>query len=70
LWHTTNNGQSFNPIFDSEDILTIGDIAIDWKSRTIWIGTGEVNSSRSSYAWHWVYKSSDNGKTWSYHGLP
>lgn len=69
LWHTTNNGQSFNSVFDSEDILTIGDIAVDWKSRTIWIGTGEVNSSRSSYAGIGVYKSTDNGKTWSYHGL-
>jgi photosystem II stability/assembly factor-like uncharacterized protein len=71
LWHTTNNGQSFEPIFDSEDVLTIGDIAVDWGNpRTIWVGTGEVNSSRSSYAGTGVYKSSDNGKTWDYMGLP
>src|SRR6476620_5964477 len=57
LWHTKNNGQSFEPIFDGEDILVIGDIAVNWASgknsaanRIIWIGTGEVNSSRSSYA--------------------
>jgi photosystem II stability/assembly factor-like uncharacterized protein len=70
LWHTINNGQSFDPVFDNEDILTIGDIAVDWKNNTIWIGTGEVNSSRSSYAGIGVYKSSDKGKTWSYAGLP
>ncbi len=70
LWHTTNNGQSFTSIFDSEDVLTIGDIAVDWKTRTIWVGTGEVNSSRSSYAGTGVYKSTDNGKNWSYLGLP
>jgi hypothetical protein len=48
LWYTKNNGLSFKSIFDSEDILTIGDIAVNWKTKTIWIGTGEVNSSRSS----------------------
>src|SRR5687767_7792050 len=25
LWHTTNNGQSFVSIFDSADVLSIGD---------------------------------------------
>ena len=71
LWHTTNNGQSFTPVFDSEDALTIGDIAVNWGNpRTIWVGTGEVNSSRSSYAGTGVYKSTDNGKSWQYMGLP
>lgn len=70
LWHTTNNGISFNSIFDSEDIMTIGDIAMDWKSRTLWVGTGEVNSSRSSYAGIGIYKTTNNGKSWEYLGLP
>jgi hypothetical protein len=70
LWHTINNGQSFKPIFDSTDILTIGDIAVNWKTRAIWVGTGEVNSSRSSYAGMGIYRSANNGKTWEYLGLP
>ena len=70
LWYTTNNGQSFMPVFDSEDILTIGDIAVNWKTRTIWVGTGEVNSSRSSYAGIGMYKSTNNGKNWEWIGLP
>ena len=79
LWHTKNNGLSFKSIFDSTDILTLGDIAVNWsasartpseKNRTIWVGTGEVNSSRSSYAGIGVYKSSNNGKTWEWLGLP
>jgi photosystem II stability/assembly factor-like uncharacterized protein len=70
LWHTTNNGQSFTPIMDSLDMLFIGDIAVNWSTRTIWVGTGEVNSSRSSYAGVGIYKSSNNGKTWEYLGLP
>lgn len=70
LWHTTNNGQSFTPIMDSLDMLFIGDIAVNWKTKTIWVGTGEVNSSRSSYAGVGVYKSVNNGKSWEYLGLP
>ena len=70
LWHTQNNGQSFAPIFDSVDVLTIGDIAVNWQNRHIWVGTGEVNSSRSTYAGLGVYRSANNGKSWEYLGLP
>jgi photosystem II stability/assembly factor-like uncharacterized protein len=70
LWHTTNNGQSFVPIFDHEEVIGIGDIAVNWTNGEIWIGTGEANSSRSSYAGIGVYKSIDTGRTWQYLGLP
>ncbi|MBL7827318.1 MAG: glycosyl hydrolase [Saprospiraceae bacterium] len=70
LWHTTNNGLRFNPVFDHEASMTIGDIAVDWKNRVIWVGTGESNSSRSSYAGTGIYRSADGGKTWEHRGLP
>jgi photosystem II stability/assembly factor-like uncharacterized protein len=69
LWHTTNNGQSFTPLFDKEDVMTIGDIDVDWKTHNIWIGTGESNSSRSSYSGVGMYFSADSGKTWQHKGL-
>ncbi|MEO8414967.1 MAG: hypothetical protein ABI472_14965 [Ginsengibacter sp.] len=70
LWHTTNNGQSFVPVFDHEDVIGIGDIAVNWKNGEIWVGTGEANSSRSSYSGVGIYKSRDTGRTWEYLGLP
>ncbi|HWR33256.1 MAG TPA: hypothetical protein VN451_07015, partial [Chitinophagaceae bacterium] len=70
LWYTTNNGQSFIPVFDSADVIGIGDIAVNWNTRVIWVGTGEVNSSRSSYSGIGIYKTEDNGKHWDYLGLP
>ncbi len=70
LWKTESNGSAFEPIFDQEAVMTIGDIAIDWTNDVIWIGTGEVNSSRSSYAGLGMYRSTDGGKTWEHRGLP
>lgn len=57
LWETFNNGASFTPIFDQEAVITIGDIAVEWQNNgDIWIGTGEVNSSRSSYSGTGIYR--------------
>jgi photosystem II stability/assembly factor-like uncharacterized protein len=69
LWYSNNNGISFEPMFQQEATMTIGDIAVDWKNKTIWVGTGENNSSRSSYSGTGIYKSADWGKTWQWLGL-
>ena len=69
LWYTNNNGTTFTPILDNSPTQNIGDIAVDWNTETIWVGTGEKNSSRSSYAGIGVLKSSNRGKTWSNVGL-
>lgn len=75
LWKTTSNGTVFKPLFDDLSSMTIGDIAVDWTDsegdgETIWVGTGENNSSRSSYAGTGIYKSEDGGATWIHMGLP
>ncbi|MFI5171059.1 MAG: hypothetical protein ACHQFW_01645 [Chitinophagales bacterium] len=70
VWYTENNGQSFKPVFDNEAVITIGDIAVDWTNNVIYVGTGEVNSSRSSYAGVGIYRSENGGATWEYCGLP
>lgn len=70
LWKTTNNGASFEPIFDDMPTNIMGDIAIaPSDSKVIWVGTGENNSSRSSYGGFGVYRSLDGGKTWENKGL-
>jgi len=69
LWYTNNNGTSFEPVLDNSDTQNVGDIAVDWKNATIWVGTGENNSSRSSYAGIGILKSTDMGETWKNMGL-
>lgn len=69
LWYTSNNGTSFEPVMDSAPTQNIGCVAVDWESGLILVGTGEVNSSRSSYAGIGVLKSTNKGKTWTNIGL-
>ncbi len=69
VWYTHNNGTTFEPVLDTSDTQNVGDIAVDWKSGTIWVGTGENNSSRSSYAGIGILKSTDKGTTWTHVGL-
>ena len=69
LWKTTNNGISFFPVMDEAEVIIMGDIAVDWKRNIIYAGTGENNSSRSSYAGLGIYKSTDGGKSWTNTGL-
>ena len=69
LWYTNNNGTSFSPVLDTSDTQNVGDIAVNWKTGTIWVGTGENNASRSSYAGIGLLKSEDKGESWSHMGL-
>lgn len=70
LWKTTNNGTTFEPIFDNQGTFSIGDIAVAPSDPNIvWVGTGEASNARSTYWGDGVYKSTDGGKTWRNMGL-
>lgn len=70
LFRTNNGGITFEPIFDKEKTIVIGDIDVAPSDPDVlWVGTGEANNQRSSYAGCGVFRSSDAGKTWSHVGL-
>ena len=70
VWKTTNNGTTFEPIFDRQQKLAVGDIAVaPSDANIVWVGTGDAFTSRSSYAGDGIYKSTDAGKTWTNMGL-
>ncbi len=70
LWKTTNNGTTFEPIFDSYGTHSIGDIAIaPSNSNILYVGTGEPNNRQSSSFGDGMYKSTDAGATFTHIGL-
>jgi photosystem II stability/assembly factor-like uncharacterized protein len=70
LWKSVNNGQTWESIFDNQPVISIGDIAVAPSNPNIvYVGTGEANSSRSTYWGDGVYKSTDAGRTWTNVGL-
>src|SRR5262249_3268977 len=70
IWKSTNNGVSFEPLTDHLPTTVIGAIAVDPKKpERLWVGTGEPNSSRSSYGGVGMYRSDDGGKTFQAVGL-
>ena len=70
LWKTTNNGTTFETVFDDESTSSIGDVAIAPSDpNLVWVGTGENNNRQSSSWGEGVFKSTDGGKTWTNMGL-
>lgn len=70
VWESTNAGRTWNPIFDKENIGSIGAIAVAPSNpKIIYVGSGEADM-RSDIAYgNGMYKSTDGGKTWSHIGL-
>jgi photosystem II stability/assembly factor-like uncharacterized protein len=65
VWKTTNAGQSWQPVFDKQDVQSIGAIAIDpANENVVWVGTGEGAPRNDVMAGDGVYKTADGGQTW------
>ncbi len=70
VWKTTNGGTTWEPIFDHQSTMSVGDIAVaPTNPDIIWVGTGEANNQRSSSWGDGVYKSENGGKSWTNMGL-
>jgi photosystem II stability/assembly factor-like uncharacterized protein len=70
VWESNDAGRTWVPVFDREEIGSIGAIAVAPSDpKTIYVGTGEADM-RSDVAYgDGVYKSTDGGKSWAHLGL-
>jgi len=70
LWRTTNNGTTFEPIFDEYETHSIGAVALAPSNPSVvYVGTGEANNRQSSSFGAGVYRSTDGGDSFEYVGL-
>jgi len=70
LWKTENGGVNFTPLFDEEEVSSIGALAINPSNEdVIWVGTGEGNPRNSLNGGYGIYKSLDGGRNWTLMGL-
>lgn len=70
VWKTTNNGTTWQPVFDHEGSYSIGTVVIDpVNPNIVWVGTGENVSGRHVGWGDGVYKSTNAGKSWQNMGL-
>src|SRR2546421_1391501 len=70
VWKTVDGGQNWTPLFDKEDISSIGAIAVAPSDHNVvYAGTGEAAIRGNTTYGIGVYKSIDAGKTWKNVGL-
>ena len=70
VWRSNDAGRTWNPIFDSQPIGSIGAIAVAPSNpEVIYVGSGEADM-RSNIAYgDGLYRSTDAGKSWTHIGL-
>ncbi len=70
VWKTNDAGRTWNPIFDSQPVGSIGAIAVAPSNpNVIYVGSGEADMRSSISYGNGMYKSTDAGKTWAHIGL-
>src|SRR5262244_2181260 len=70
VWETNDAGRTWQPIFDSQPIGSIGAIAVaPSNAKVIYVGSGEADMRSDIAQGNGMYKSSDGGRSWSHIGL-
>ncbi|MDP9221920.1 MAG: glycosyl hydrolase [Actinomycetota bacterium] len=65
VWLSTDKGKHWTPVFDTQNNLSVGAIAVNPADHSVWVGTGEANTAFENYSGDGIYRSADGGHTWA-----
>ncbi len=70
VWRSRDQGASWEPVFDFENSLSFGALAMDPDdSNVLYAGTGEMSTNVDAYFGNGIYKTTDAGDSWLPVGL-
>ncbi|WP_344312242.1 hypothetical protein [Fodinicola feengrottensis] len=64
VWKSTDRGQTWHSIWDGQNTLSIGALLVG-PDHSLWVGTGESNTSSDSYLGTGVYRSTNGGRSFT-----
>ncbi len=71
IWKSENSGTAWRPVFDDFDVQSVGALAVAPSNYDIvWAGTGEESIRSNVSHGAGVFKSTDQGESWTFMGLP
>ncbi len=70
VWKSTNGTTSWTPVFDKQDVSSIGAVAISpADDNDVWVGSGEANPRNDVSYGDGMYRTNDGGTSWLHLGL-
>ncbi|MFI9724257.1 hypothetical protein ACIHFE_32215 [Streptomyces sp. NPDC052396] len=63
VWTSHNAGKNWTPRFQHQSTASIGALWVNPADHSLWVGTGEANTSADNYTGQGVYRSTDHGRT-------
>lgn len=74
VWITHDDGHNWKPVFEKQPSFSVGSLGVVWGKpgipKIIWVGTGEPSNTRTVYMGAGLFRSENQGKTWTRSALP
>ena len=64
VWRSMDHGTTWTSVWDKQPTLSIGAVTVD-SAHALWVGTGEANTNQDSYLGVGIFRSTDQGASFT-----